>query len=50
MVKASVLIFCAKANRYLFADVAINRKEQQTYTLIYIYNTSDVSEGDDAKT
>jgi hypothetical protein len=36
IVKASVFKFCTKADRYLFADVAINRKEQQT-TLSYTY-------------
>ena len=50
IVKASVLISCAKAKRYLFADVVINQNEQLTNTLIYIYNTCNVSEGDDAET
>ena len=49
LIVIAVFIFCSKATRYLFADVAINRKGQQTFTVIYIYNTSDVS-GDDAKT
>ena len=51
VVKPLYSYFVQKANRYLFADaVVIIRKEQPLCTLIYIYNTSDVSEGDDAKT
>ena len=47
---AAVLISCAKVDRYLLTDAVINHKDQLTCTLIYIYNTSIVSEGDDAET